>query len=353
MKKKQIITLVACSIGGLLLLGAAYLLFRSMMQFRRVDAQFAQLQNRLGQFYRAEAFPSLENVGRERENQEEVEAWFAQLMAELGKGNVSSEERSPSRFVGVLERARERLLQQAASGRVRFPEGTRATFAFGFDRYVGTGRLPAPDDVPRLTEQLMLVTRLAWVLFESEITSLRSIERDVFEDGPAASVMEPTPTPTTRRSAARRADTAAAAPPVRVPGIIAQDEDFGVYRFVLEFSARESALASVLNAFSSGPTFVVVRSLTLRKEVPNLLVVRTAPQPGAPAQPATARPVADVSFLFGGLEDPAQERAAAPRQESTVLGPSHPVSGIEMEIPMQVRLELDVYKFRGLDEAGN
>ncbi len=369
MKKKQIITIGGCGVVGLLLLTGVFLVFRSVGTHRRLEAAFKRLQKNLAAFYQAEAFPSLENVKRERENREQVDAWYTSLMTELASGNVSSTERSPSRFVGILERARLRLLEQAVEKRVRLPQGAEP-FGFGFERYVGTGQLPEPDDVPRLTEQLILTTRLARMLFESDITSLALVERDAVEGqaGMQDVQAEVSRAAESARSRGRRSTARRAAPEpeqqaARRPGQISEGADFSTYRFVLQFTARESALREVLHNLVSVPTFIVVRSLQISKEVPDLLVVRTdageeavAPAAGGPAtgRRTEGQPAPNLSFLFGGEETDARPDTAPPAPpEKRVLGPSHPVSGIEMEIPMKVRLELDVYKFRGLDEAGN
>jgi len=360
MKKKQLLTYVALGVGGVILAVAGTLLVRSVLQYRGHEQAASRLRLRLKDLYRTEVFPSRENVVRERQNQAQLEQWFDRLITRLGEGNVDREDRSPSQFIGRLERTRAALRQQAERARIRLPDLT-ANFAFGFERYTGTGALPAPDDVPRLTEQLIVITRLTRMLFDSEIQSLQAIQRDVFEEVPAVVMAREEPTGrrsggTTRRSGGAPVDRV----PARVrqpgqPGLLQGDDMFATYRFVLEFEAREEALARLLNALASDPLFTVVRTLRMRKAVADMVVVRPEIVMGENAGGASGRRASagadlDDSFLFRGdaasvVDDPASVRPGA-----SGVGQSHPVSGIEMEIPMQVRMEIDVYKFRSADE---
>ena len=352
MKRKQIIAYSAIGVGGLLVLAAAAMLVRSILQYREQEQAFNRLRSRLTQLYRAEVFPSEENVTLERENREQLEGWFEDLLAELGKENISRDDRSPSQFIGRLERTRNTLRQQADRDRIRLPEaGTN--FAFGFERYAGTGLLPSPDDVPRLTEQLIIATRLTRILYDSEITSLRAIQRDVFEE--TTTPEQPREPTVTRRGAApaprRGPDTRQPVRAARQPGIRGEGDMFATYRFTLEFDAREEALARFLNALASTPMYTVVRTVRLRKEVPEMVVTSTAAATATTERRAGVD--ADVAFLFGG-EEPVgtpTDPSAEPALGAALVGTSRPVSGIEMETPMQVRLEVDVYKFRSVDET--
>lgn len=353
MKRKQLLTYVLLGVGGVVLLSAAGLMVRSIMQYRAQEQAFTRLRSRLGQLYRSEVFPSQENVALEQRNREQLERWFDELITKLGEENVNRDDRSPSQFIGRLERTRAALRQQAERSRIRLPE-TGANFAFGFDRYAGTGELPSPEDVPRLTEQLIVITRLTRMLFDGEISALRAIERDVFEDAPAAAavVEDRGPVrrgtaPPVRRDAAARQRTQA---PGR-PGILGEGEMFTTYRFVLEFNAREEALAKVLNALASDSLYIVVRTVRLRKDVADMVAARPVAPGAAAGGDRRGGAEADVQFLFGGEASPAPAASAAPERAAPVLGPSHPVSGIEMETPLQVRMEIDVYKFRSADET--
>lgn len=347
MKKKQIITYGIIGVGILLILAAAGMLLRSIMQYREQEQAFSRLRSRLSELYRAEVFPSEENVEIERENRAQLEDWFAELLEQLGEGNIVRDDRSPSQFIGRLERARNSLREQADRSRVRLPERGE-DFAFGFERYAGTGELPSPDDVPRLTEQLLITTQLTRMLYESEISHLKQIRRDVFE---AEAEQEPADRAPTRRGTTqttrRRSDRAM--PADRNPGILGEDDMFATYRFVLEFEAREEALMRLLNALADSSLYTIVRRVQLRKDVPSMIATQREATDG---EDAPREPEADVSFLFGEPdEDAAEEITEDYDGRGPRLGDSQPVSGIEMETPMEVRLEVDVYKFRSVDET--
>ncbi len=351
MKKKQLITYSAIGVGVILLLAATGMLLRSIMQYREQEQAFSRLRSQLSQLYRAEVFPSEDNVALERENREQLDVWFENLLEHLGEGNIIRDDRSPSQFRGLLEQTHNTLRERAARARVRLPD-RESDFAFGFERYAGTGLLPSPEDVPRLTEQLIITTSLSRMMYESEISALRSIRRDVFE---AETAQEPRDTAPARRGAtpARRGSDRreAQVAPRGDPGIIEEGDMFATYRFVIEFEAREEALARFLNALASNPLYTVVRTIRMRKDVPSMIAIHTE---GAAAEASSREsPESDVSFLFGTQDDDADSAESSPDAErrGPVLGDSQPVSGIQMETPMQVRLVVDVYKFRGVDET--
>ncbi len=364
MKKKQIITYSAIGVGALLLLAATGMLVRSILQFRELEQAFTRERSRLTQFYRADVFPSAENVARERENREQLDGWFEELIRELGRESISRDDRSPSQFINRLERTHSGLRQQAERSRIRLPEAG-GDFAFGFERYAGTGLLPSPDDVPRLTEQLIIITRLARLMYDSEISALRMIRRDVFEETTQEVRETPTPARALGRTAPaagrQRSDARQPAATAQGAGVITADDMFATYRFVLAFDAREEALARFLNELASSPMYTVVRTVRLRKEVPPMVATRAAATGAGAADQdrRTARGGAagadGLSFLFGGGDSVQPDSGAvvegAGDTGAAQLSTSRPVSGIEMETPMSVQLEVDVYKFRSLDET--
>jgi len=241
-----------------------------------------------------------------------MKLWFDDLTSALRKGNVTSDERSPSRFVGILERTRERQVRDAQAAGTEIPPA----FAFGFDRYTGTGALPRPDDVPRLTEQLILINRICKILFDHRVKELRLVERDVFEEDAVPS----SPPPSGRLAAGLSvmADSRSTTAATSQPGIVPEGGLFGKYRFTIEFNAKEAALINILNALASSQAFTVVNEVRVSKDIPVLIPTAADPSAGEKAEDAAA-----------------------------LLGPNYPVSGLEMEIPMRVRIELDVFKFKG------
>lgn len=333
MKKAQVITISFCAVGAIALLAAGFFLYRGISRFGQARESLVAAKTRLEGFYREPVFPSTDNVRRENTNTVKLAGWFDELAAELRKGNkyIISDERSPSAFKTVyLKKALELMLREAQSAGTELP----ANFGFGFEQYAGTPTLPRPDDVPRLMEQLKLVTRISRILFANRVKAITAIGRAAFEEqalsaSPAPAAMGE-PAPTGRASRRPRTQTAAAPPPVTgQPGVVPEGALFGKYRFVIEFSAKESALIGVLNALASSPSFTVVKVVRLNKGIPVLM-------------PVTVDPAAAGGVSISGLGAPAATSAPVLR-----LGPGYPISGLEMEIPMQVRMELDVFKFKG------
>lgn len=335
MKKAQIITLSLCAMGAIALLSAGFVLYRGISRFGQAHEALDTAKTRLEGFYREPVFPSSDNVRRENTNTVKLAGWFDELAAELRKGNVVSDERSPSTFKSVyLEKTLARLLQEAQAAGTELP----ANFGFGFGQYAGTPTLPSPEDVPRLMEQLVLVNRISRILFANRVKALGSVERAAFEVpalSPATSAVAP-PAPAGPSSRRQRPQPAAAPPlaaSAKQSGVVTEGALFGKHRFVIEFSAKESAVIGVLNALVASPTFTVVKVVRLNKGIPVLM-------------PVTVDAAAAGTVPIPGFDAPSPTVASVLK-----LGPAYPVCGLEMEIPMQVRLEVDVYKFKGASDG--
>ncbi len=331
MKTSKIIILVGCAVGGVLFLIAGFMLYRGIDRFYTSKAELEKVKGDLSRYYKAPIFPSIENVKQELENARQVDAWFDGLMATLCEGNVNSDERSPSKFIGISEVVRKRLVSEGQKAGTELPTPAQS-FAFGFDRYSGTGALPKPQDVPRLMEQLVIINRLSLVMFKNRVKSISSITRDTFEDAPSKDNTAAEESHSRRRGGRRGDDTPSTVNSQKKAGIIGENALFAKLHFVFEFRAKESALVSILNALSAHPMFIVVTSLSVSKPSPELV-------------PTLVIPDADRTALSEFGETHAAEATAPPSN----LGPNFPICGIKMEIPMDVRLELDVYKFREVD----
>ncbi|MBT3194632.1 MAG: hypothetical protein HN341_18965 [Verrucomicrobia bacterium] len=334
MKTAKILIAVGGAVGAILFLSAGFVLYRGIVRFSTARDDLTVAKRDLARYYEAPIFPSRENVQKELGNVEQVDVWFDELMDTLGEGNVTSGERSPSKFIGVSEVVRRRLVAEGQKAGAELPEPARS-FAFGFDRYSGTGELPKPQDVPRLMEQLVIINRLCLVMFNNRIKSISKVERDEFEDSPGPVTEASAPSGSTRGRSRRGSSTQGASSSrasrakSKLAGVIGEDALFAKLHFVLEFRAKESALVGILNALSLQPMFVAVTSLSVEKATPELV----------PAVPEVDAEHSDRSG-FGGVTEPEVP------EENQRLGPNYPVCGIKMEIPMDIRLELDVYKFK-------
>lgn len=345
MKTVKIIIISSCVIGGLLFLGAAFMLYRGVRDFNSAKQERAKVENTLKGYYKEPIFPSLKNVKHELDNSAKADEWFDSLESELTKGNVSSSETSPTKFKNAAYNVRRNLEARARKAGTELPD-ISASFAFGFERYAGTeGTLPKSSDVARLIEQLAIVKRISTILFDNNIKSLLSVKRDIFE-APAnvvnAGGSDRRGRERSRERSRDRNPSAGSQPSAfaKNAGIIGSGDLYAKMHFVFEFRAKEKSLINILNAFSHNKMFIVVTSLSVSKKTPELI-----PKVIDQDDEKTTR---RGSVRNNNSSDDAGD-IAVPR-----LGPDYPVCGIKMEIPMDIRLEMDVYKFKeaGID-SGN
>lgn len=317
--KGKVNIVVAIGVAALVLMfaGAAFLLARGFSQFtsagKRAEGQFKKLEG----FYRRNPFPSPANVEVAAANAEQLGEWYRQLAEQLAKGDLKVSERSPTMFMRRLQDTRNQLLVDAPKQTVTLKPG----FAFGFDRYLSGGEnsLPAPEVVPRLTLQLAVVERICRLLLASRVTSLDTIEREDLESLAQTGAAAKTAVPAVDRRQ-RRAGPGGAGATAPEP------VSYTKMTFIVELTATESAMAEVLNALARDPVVIVVRTLSYRREWPDVIEV---PRPVAGADSAGA---------------PAAPTAVPDRQERMVSGPA-------VEKPARVRMDIDVYRFSG-DEPG-
>jgi hypothetical protein len=140
-----------------------------------------------------------------------------------------------------------------------------------------------------------------------------------------------------------RPEPAAAAPGVSPLDAGSQEHAdlYSTQRFNLVFKVKEDALISVLNRLAALPLFAVVAEMEITKESPDVLVSEDkAAGPDEGGEARTGRSEA------GAAEAPSRKTdlSAVPRQQRIVSGPS-------LEVPMLVRLGIDVYWFKGTGKA--
>jgi hypothetical protein len=254
----------------------------------------------------------------ENENAAALQGAFANVLAQLKKGQIKPPRMTPSTFIRLLGRKRQALRIAAA--------GTNATktaetalpdkFAFGFDPYFA-GQRPKPEHVEDLTRQLLVLERLFDVLFDANVRSILSVQRDAVE------TRMPPP-------------KGEAAAPL-----------YSRLHFAFRFTAGESDLLHVLDRLAAEKMFVVVTSLSVQKDGPDVAVVaeQEPARASAPADAATS-----ISALFGGpapapkgdgeTVKPRPRPEDLPRSERMVCGP-------RVAKPVTVGLEVDVYRFDG------
>ncbi len=326
MKKGKIILMAGCGLGGVLFLSAAFLLYQSVARFNVSQAELKSKSSELSAFYQEDPFPSRDNVKVEGTNAVMLTQWFDALMVRLSSSNISSQDRSPSLFKSVFGSTRSALKRRAVESGSVLPED----FAFGFSAYAGVDS-PNPDNVPRLMEQLKIMSTLCEILYKNGVKSLTSIQRDEFESSRADSSSSAARAASGRRSSSRRRSRSPAAPApasgkghaVSKAGLIGEGALYGKYHFVVEFTCLSESLFGILNDLASCKMFSVVTSLKVTKAIPDLV----PPAIEVPAENESSTPL------------PAAGRPEKKARQRRVCGP-------EMELPANVRIEIDVYKFK-------
>jgi hypothetical protein len=297
---------------------SGFLLYRGFSGFSESERTRDERRTKLEELYKLNPFPSDQNVARQRENVTKLNALFDELLSALRRGQVKPTETSPTTFMNMLSAKRNVWIEKAKAG------GTTLTpeLYFGMERYLLSSGLPAPEHVPKLTLQLLAVERIVNILFAEHAAELAVVKRQEFE---AATAAPGSPRPARPNSAQTKTAPAQAQPgqppkpPARPP-----EELFSSLRFTFEFKAKEKALTAILNRIAADETFMVIRRLDISKDVPDVRDITTQAPPEEDAAPAAA---------------PATPQKKLTRQERLV-------SGVALEAPMRVAMEVDVYRFR-------
>ena len=351
--KKNIAISLTVLIVVLLLVVAACLLVRGIMQFNESEARLVVAKQRLQELYDKKPFSSQSNVNKEKENVAILNEWFLKLTAVLRKGQIEPAQKSPSTFMSLLQGKKPELIRQANE----FSKVVSDDFGFGFERYLDTSSaLPEPNDVPRLTQQLTIIEKLCGVLFSEKIEQLSVLQREVFEAGPDAVAVSP------GGSYGSKAKTGVAPKLVNKGAGLLGDEDlYAKLHFIVEFKAREAVVLNVLNKLASHEMFVVVSSFDIKKEGSGLDEIKA--RIAASASPATQTHIAAPSSSSNEVDpfdekpvvvDKAMGVSPAKGEQSVKPAPaekrdreSRIVCGPELEKAMNIKIELDVYRFRG------
>lgn len=330
LSRRKILIVTLFIVIGLLFLGAVGLVIRGFMAKRDVEVQLEAKWADLDRLYHRNPFPSDLNLKVEQKNLDVINDEMRGLLTAMGQGQIESVNQSPPKFMAQFWETRTELKAQARSTGVALTGGD--DFDFGFSRHMA-GNLPAPQDVPRLTQQLRIVQALCGVLYNARITELKGVGREEFEVDAAGG-----PTSRAAPAAGRRNQGAQASLNMtRVnAGLIPEGRLFGKWRFVLVFSARESALLNVLNGLARSPVFAVVTRVEVIGD--DKLFQKQADPNARRDKRAGDAVVKGPSISKEGLSN-------VPRDQRVVCG--------QNVAPLVVRLDLDVLQFVKLQSAGD
>ena len=306
-------------------LAAGWFFFTSLSAKRDAyngrNEAYAELQR----IYSSKVFPSDENVARIQEDQKALETWLVTASNLVHKGDLLIEPKSPTGFKQVLQSTVRELSAQPG-----FNQGkvVAAGFNFGFDKYLGqSDSLPTAEHVDRLMRQLVIIERICKALYEANILELKAVTRETFDEASAEQTREE-PSGASRRRRRRDETPAAAAQtaPANEGSVY-----FSKQRFTFEFQARPAAFIEALNRLAALELFVVVAETEFSKTGDPLAIWRTAMLEKAGKKDAGKTDDVKVKV------DPA-----------TLTHVERIVTDPELEPPVSVKLDVDVYSFDGV-----
>ena len=300
------------------------------------DREFKDLEA----VFQDDIFPSATNVTALHENVRDLERTRTDMATALSAMNVPSPTNiSASVFMRTLQ---DLIMSKVKKAPV--VEGKRSVapdFAFGFERYVGpASRMPRENEVPRLVQQLLIVSALVDEMYASGVSQILTVRRDRFEAGAEAEA-DSEESGGRRRRRARRAQAEAdsddgnsfsSATPEEI-----KTDLYSAQHFTLHIMARQTAVVDLLNRLARLRYFTIVTDVRIRKAGADVRV------PGATEENASERSrpsrrgqrteevVADSSDALPVLSD---------------LPPSQRLmSGPDIDPPLNVVIDLDVYQF--------
>ncbi len=323
--KRQKIVLIVCGalLGGVCLVEIWFLF--SAMRVRSAAADERNAANdELRGIYGAKVFPSDANISRVNEDAKALQTWVEATSKLVHQGDLNVESNTPPVFKRNLTETVRMLSQHPGAVKGKIVD---SGFTFGFDKYLGdSASLPERDDVWRLTQQLEIIKRVCRELFAANILSLDEVQREVFEEGKNEEDAQEKGGSSRRRR--NRPEAGPAAPARRNPAASRAGEFYSKQRFTFVFKARPAAFVEVLNRLAATDLFLVVAEVSLQKTDDPLLKWQAA------GRSETGRAGAEESVAKVDL-------ATIPHAERIVTNP-------ELEPPVSVRIELDVYSFEGV-----
>ena len=176
---KKNILLIMCIVAAVGILGTAgFLLLKGISRLEKTKRKLNMSINTLKDFYQKDPFPSDKNVAQTKQNLKVLQHWSDRLITKLREKQIEpTAEKSPSIFMRLLSGKSNELIEYAKANSVHLPQD----FAFGFNRYFASSVPPVPEDVPKLTQQLLIIEKLCKTLFKERIKEVSTISRNKFE----------------------------------------------------------------------------------------------------------------------------------------------------------------------------
>ena len=321
MSRQKVMMIVFGSVTGLLCMVAGVFVVLAISSANEAETQRNSLHDELQQVFQSKMFPSEENVKRVQEDQKALETWLNNVSNDLHVSESPVDEaQTPVRFKQVLQNTVRSLIADPRAHKTVIA----SDFKFGFDKYLGeSDSLPNKEHVVRLSQQLAVIQTLADALLSCKINKLERIGREMFDDADAD---KDKPQETGGR---RRARQNTAQQPQK-QAVVKSAEASDLYtkqQFVLEFQARPTEFAQVINRLASMDLFVVVSEVEFQKI----------------DDPMTQREQRKKETAKKRTDDTEKkvDLAKVPHSERIVSEPT-------LDPPVRVKVTLDVYTFTGV-----
>jgi hypothetical protein len=314
-------------IGVGVLLGAACLVigvlfFMALSTSSEAEGKRDLAYEQLKSLYQSRVFPSNGNIKRMKEDQVVLEAWATEASNMLTKASVKVDDLTPVRFKQELQKTVRDLAVEKSSAGKNF---VASDFKFGFDRYLGdSDSLPQGSDVSQLAQQLQLIRLVVRELYAANIAKLTSVERTVFEADASEKKQGPSPV-TPRKRKPGQSSSAGAAMVVGDTMNPVLSTLLTRQKLTFEFQAKPSALSGALNRLAAMDAFVVVSGVEFTKSEDSILLAEQRKK-------AALKAAEEVKTTAVSVPETARDRL---------------VTDPEREPPMNVKLNVEVYLFKG------
>ncbi len=276
-----------------------------------IATKLEEKQRELTSLKRYRPFPSNENVEALRDNQAVMENLYRDLRAAAAR-DVEVPEVDQVKFATMLGQRLSELTRQARRAKIELP----ASFAFGFSEYIGV--LP-PDDtelINDITKQLLVIARVAQLLYETETLSITSIDREpVVIPAPLMEGLDPLP-----------------------------DEPPALFQrmsFDLNFTTTTTGLQKFLNALTEQDWMLVVSRLqvTVNSVSYQIPIAGVAPEPSSTQPPPMPDPTMFDPRMYDAL-------MTDPRMAAQMMTPSAtPTMRTQERDDLAVQMTLELIEF--------
>jgi hypothetical protein len=336
----------------------------------RDEAEKVRIRKQLNHIYEGSdrsgneiIFPSPENIAKIKEMVTELEDSRATITGALSKCNIPLVEgTTPSAFVQKLGQ-----IIKLYTDKAPIVDGAKSVspgFAFGFDAYVGANpAMPSEEEVPLLGQQLVVISWLTGEMFKSNVSRITMIKREAKDQATLSRSATDDSRRNRRRDEVEEEDEEEEKPRKKKKGKKGKSDEpppplFTSQKFILEFTARQNALMDLLNGIAAMPNaFCVVSGMTISKSAKDLrlpvapeVVEEKSDEEESVKENAAARRAARRAARKSRSErkdkDNEEAKAAAPVAKDSELPPEMRVmSGPDVDPPLAVHLEIDVYTF--------